>query len=428
MSASSRDATAGAAGRLEDVFRREYPRLVAAAVRVVRDLDAAEEVVQDALAAALDRWPLSGPPENPAAWLMTVARNRAVDVLRRRRRLAARAEALARESALVEGDEAVADPDLLADDRLRLVFTCCHPALAAESQVALTLRLVAGLATPEIARAFLVSEATVAQRIVRAKRLIRARRLPYVVPAPDEMTERLPPVLSVIYLVFNEGYVAHQGDRLLRADLCGEAIRLAGNLVELMPGQPEVLGLAALLELQASRAHARTDAEGALVLLADQDRCRWDQPGIARGLALLDAAGPLDGAGPYQLQAAIAACHARAPSWEVTDWKRIASLYAVLEAVAPSPVVGLNRAAAVGMADGPEAGLAALEGLDPLPLARYHLLPATRADFLRRLGRHAEAAREYTRAIALTANHIEQSFLRRRLNECIPSSDEIPEP
>jgi predicted RNA polymerase sigma factor len=319
----------------------------------------------------------------------------------------------------------VTDPHEIPDDRLRLIFTCCHPALPAESRVALTLKLVGGLSTAEIARAFLVPEPTIAQRLVRAKRTIRERALPYEVPERDEIAERLPAVLAVIYLVFNEGYAAHTGDALVRHDLCDEAIRLGRVLAELMPSEPEALGLVALMELQASRAAARTDAEGHLVLLADQDRSRWDAARIERGLALLERAltlleraGSLGRPGPYQLQAAIASCHARAVSWDTTDWPRIVAHYDALMAVAPSPVVQLNRAVAVGLAHGPASGLVALDAIRAAALDGYHLLPAARADFLRRLARFAEAAAEYERALELADNPRERAFLAARLAAC----------
>ena len=406
--------------RVAEVFRLEYARVVAGVLRILRDIDAAEEVVQDAFARALDHWPASGMPERPGAWLLTTARRRALDRLRHARRAGARAEALAYEAVLGAMDEGpdVTDPEAIPDDRLRLIFTCCHPALPGESQVALTLRLVGGLSTAEIARAFLVPEPTIAQRLVRAKRTIRDRGLPYEVPEGEDLSARLPAVLAVIYLIFNEGYAAHAGDALVRHDLCEEAIRLGGMLAELMPLEPEVLGLLALMELQASRAATRTDADGSLVLLADQDRARWDRGRIARGLAALECAGPLGRAGPYQLQAAIAACHARAASWEATDWPGIVALYRALAEVAPSPVVELNRAVAIGLARGPAAGLVALDAIEAGALRGYHLLPAARADFLRRLGRWTEAAAEYRQALGLTANVSEQRFLAARLAAC----------
>jgi len=387
------------------------------------DLDAAEETVQEALAAALLHWPVEGLPDNPGAWLMTVARNRARDHLRRRRRLREKVEALAREpdetpalrpDAAFESDDA----PLIADDRLRLIFTCCHPEMAPDSRVALTLRLVGGLSTGEIARAFLVSEPTVAQRLVRAKRTIRDRRLPYAVPEAAELPERLASVLAVIYLVFNEGHTAREGDRLVRDEVCEEALRLGALLAELMPAEGEVLGLLALMELTTARAPARTDAAGDLVLLADQDRAHWDGARIRRGLALLERGGPLEGAGPYRLQAAIAACHARAGSWEATDWPAIAALYARLQAVAPSPVVELNRAVAVSMGEGPAAGLAVLDALESPALVGYHHLHAARGDCFRRLGRWPEAAAAYRQARALTQNQREQAFFAARAAEC----------
>jgi RNA polymerase sigma-70 factor (ECF subfamily) len=405
---------------LAETFRAEYARVVASVLRIVRDIDVAEEVVQDAFAQALDHWPATGAPDRPGAWLLTTARRRALDRLRRDRRAGARADALSYETLLgaTDDDGDVATPETIPDDRLRLIFTCCHPALPADSRVALTLRLVGGLTTPEIARAFLVPEPTVAQRLVRAKRAIRDRALPYEVPAAAELPARLPAVLAVIYLVFNEGYAAHSGEALVRHDLCAEALRLGHMLDELMPGEAEVLGLLALMELHASRATTRTDAGGNLVLLADQDRSRWDRARIARGVASLERAGPIERAGPYQIQAAIAACHARAASWEATDWPRIVALYDTLADVAPSPVVELNRAAAIGMAHGPAAGLAALDGLDADPLRDYHLLPAARAEFLRRLGRWKDAAAEYRAALRLADNARERAFLASRLAEC----------
>ena len=405
--------------RVAEVFRLEYARVVASVLRIVRDIDAAEEVVQEAFAQALDHWPAHGTPDRPGAWLLTTARRRALDRLRRARRADAHAESLAYETGLgATGGPDVADPETIPDDRLRLIFTCCHPALPADSRVALTLRLVGGLSTLEIARAFLVPEPTIAQRLVRAKRAIRERGLVYEVPEGDELAARLPAVLSVVYLIFNEGYAAHTGAALVRDDLCAEAIRLGGMLAELMPDEAEALGLLALMELQASRAAARADADGNLVLLADQDRARWDRARIARGLAWLARAGSIERGGPYQLQAAIAACHARAASWEATEWPRIVALYATLAEVAPSPVVDLNRAAAIGMAEGPAAGLAALDRIDVAPLRAYHLLPAARAEFLRRLGRRAEAAAEYRAALRLVDNTRERAFLAARLAEC----------
>jgi len=410
----------GVDARVAEAFRLEYGRVVASVLRIVRDIDAAEEVAQEAFAQALDHWPTDGTPDRPGAWLLTTARRRALDRLRRARRAGARAGALAYEAALGAMDESpdAMDAEAIPDDRLRLIFTCCHPGLPADSRVALTLRLVGGLSTPEIARAFLLPEPTIAQRLVRAKRTIRDRSLPYEVPEGVELSARLPAVLAVVYLIFNEGYAAHTGDALVRHDLCQEALRLGHMLAELMPREPEVLGLLALMELQASRAATRTDADGNLVLLADQDRSRWDQARIARGLAYLDRAGPMERAGPYQLQAAIAACHARAVAWEATNWPRIVAHYLALAEVAPSPVVELNRAVAIGLAEGPEAGLAALDRIDGSALRGYHHLPAARADFLRRLERWTEAAAEYHRALALADNARERTFLAARLASC----------
>jgi RNA polymerase sigma factor (sigma-70 family) len=411
---------AGVRERVAEAFRLEYGRVVASVLRIVRDIDVAEEVVQEAFAQALDHWPGHGTPERPGAWLLTTARRRALDHLRHARRAGARAEALAYEVTLGALDEGpkVIEPEEIPDDRLRLIFTCCHPALPADSRVALTLRLVGGLSTPEIARAFLVPEPTIAQRLVRAKRMIHDRGLPYEVPEGPELTVRLPAVLAVIYLIFNEGYAAHTGDALVRHELCQEAIRLGELLVELVPREPEVLGLLALMELQASRAATRTDGDGNLVLLADQDRSRWDQARIARGLSCLDRAGPLEQAGPYQLQAAIAACHARAASWPATDWPQIVHHYEALIAIAPSPVIELNWAVAIGLAQGPAAGLAALDAVDASALRAYHHLPGARADFLRRLGRWPEAAAHYRRALALAGNAREQGFYAGRLAAC----------
>ncbi len=412
-----------AAARVAEVFRLEHGRVVASAFRILRDLDAAEEVVQEAFEQALGHWPAGGIPDRPGAWLLTTARRRALDRLRRARRADARADAVAYEAALAASDESpdVSDPERIPDDRLRLIFVCCHPGLSADSQVALTLRLVGGLSTAEIARAFLVPEVTIAQRLVRAKRTIRDRELAYEVPEGAELAERLPAVLAVLYLIFNEGYAAHSGEALLRHELCEEALRLGHTLVELMPGEPEALGLLALMELQASRAAARTDAEGDLVLLEHQDRARWDRGRIARGLeglARADALTPAGRAGRYHLQAAIAACHARAGSWEATDWPRIVAHYEALARIAPSPVIDLNRAVAVGLAAGSEAGLAALDRIDGRVLRDYHLLPAARAEFLRRLARWTEAAAQYRQAIELVDNPRERAFLAARLAAC----------
>jgi RNA polymerase sigma factor (sigma-70 family) len=406
--------------RLAEIFRVEYARVVASVLRIVRDIDAAQDIVQEAFEQALDHWPAEGTPDRPGAWLLTTARHRALDHLRRIRRAGARRDALAHAArGAAYGEPDVSLPEEIPDDRLRLIFTCCHPALTADSQVALTLRLVGGLSTMEIARAFLVPEPTIAQRLVRAKRTIREGGFPYEVPDGAERSVRLSAVLAVLYLIFNEGYAAHTGPALVRHDLCEEAIRLGHVLAELMPDEPEVLGLLALMELQASRAPARTDASGNLVLLEDQDRRRWDRTRIARGLACLERAGPLPRAGPYQLQAAIAACHARAPSWEATEWPRIVAHYRALLALAPSPVVELNLAVAIGLAHGALAGLAALDRIADPALRGYHLLPAARADFLRRLGRPADAAAEYARALGLVDNPREHAFLAARLAACV---------
>ena len=414
--------------RVSEAFRLEYARVVASVLRTVRDIDAAEEVVQEAFAQALDRWPVTGLPDRPGAWLLTAARRRALDRLRHTRRVEGHADAIAYEATLGANDGVpdVTDPETIPDDRLRLIFTCCHPGLPADSRVALTLKLVGGLSTTEIARAFLAPEPTIAQRLVRAKRAIRDRVLPYEVPDDGELPGRLPAVLAVIYLIFNEGYAAQSGNALVRHDLCDEALRLGRMLAELMPEEPEVRGLLALMELQASRAATRTDADGNLVLLEDQDRSRWDQAGIVRGLASLEHAGPMARAGPYQRQAAIAACHARAASWDATDWRQIVEHYEALAAIAPSPVVELNRAVAIGLARGPAAGLAALDDVDDAALRGYHLLPGARADFLRRLGRRTEAATEYRRALGLTDNARERAFYAARLAACEPGEAASP--
>ena len=407
--------------RVAEIFRAEYARVVASVLRITRSIDEAEEVVQEAFVQALARWPADGLPDRPGAWLLTTARRRALDRLRGARR--AETGARAYETLLGSVDEALEmlEAEAIPDDRLRLIFTCCHPVLSPESRVALTLRLVGGLSTVEIARAFLVPEPTIAQRLVRAKRTIRDQHVRYEIPDGPELTARLPAVLAVVYLVFNEGYAAHTGDTLVRADLCAEAIRLGRMLAELMPAIPEVLGLLALMELQASRTDARSDADGNVVLLENQDRTRWNSVLIAEGLEHLAIAGPMVGAGFYQLQAAIAACHARAATWDATDWPAIVALYERLVAIAPSPVIALNRAAAVAMAEGPAAGLAALDSADLRGLGAYHLVPATRADCLRRLGRHAEAAAQYRAALDLADNARERAFLSARLAECAPA-------
>jgi RNA polymerase sigma factor (sigma-70 family) len=383
----------------------------------VRDVGLAEDLAQDALLAALERWPESGVPDNPGAWLMATAKHRAIDVLRRGSTLERKQQELAREIELALASPADRlEPDDVADDLLRLVFTCCHPVLSTEARIALTLRLLGGLTTPEIARAFLVSESTVAQRIVRAKRTLAEARVPFEVPSGDELAPRLESVLEVIYLIFNEGYSATAGDDWMRPALCAEAQRLGRVLAELAPGEPEVHGLVALMEIQASRAAARTGPDGKPVLLLDQDRARWDRLLIRHGLAALDRAEALGGGfGPYALQAAIAACHARASRAEETDWVRIAALYDALAMLAPSPVVELNRAVAVAMAFGPAAGLEVVDALGDEPaLAGYHLLPSVRGDLLARLGRLAEAQAEFERAAALTRNERERELLLAR--------------
>ncbi|MFF7112362.1 RNA polymerase sigma factor [Streptomyces albogriseolus] len=413
--------TAGPDGAVETVFRMEFPRVVAAVARIVRDVGIAEELAQDALVAALEQWPRDGVPDNPGAWLTATARHRAVDLVRRRETYARKLAEIGRDADLVTAPpEPPADPDDIDDDLLRLVFTACHPALSAEARTALTLRLLGGLTTAEIARAFLVPEATVAQRIVRAKRTLARKNVAFEVPYGPDREARLGSVLDVIYLIFNEGYAATAGDDWLRPALCEDALRLARVLSGLMPKEPEVHGLTALLEFQASRTAARTGPDGEPVLLADQNRARWNRMLIARGAAALAradavASGP---PGPYVLQAAIAACHAHAYRYEETDWHRIAALYALLAARTPSPVVELNRAVAVSMAEGPEAALPLVDALTEVPALRdYHLLPSVRGDLLSRLGRAAEARQEFTRAAELAGNAREREMLRRRAEE-----------
>ncbi|AXB42558.1 RNA polymerase sigma factor [Amycolatopsis albispora] len=396
-------------------FREEWGQVVATLIRVTGDWDLAEECAQEAFSAALRRWPRDGVPRKPGAWLTTTARNRAIDVLRRE----AVGAAKLRELAVTPPPEDV-EPDEsgVPDDRLRLIFTCCHPALPFEARVALTLRTLAGLSTAEIGRAFLVPEATMSQRLVRAKRKIRNAGIPYRVPPPHLLPERTSAVLGVLYLLFNEGYSASAGADLVRRNLCAEAIRLARVLVGLMPDEPEAVGLLALLLLHDSRREARLDAAGDLVLLEDQDRSRWDAGEIEEGTALLESALRRRQPGPYQLQAAIVACHATAVRAEDTDWPQIAALYERLARVAPSPVVRLNRAVAVGMAEGPAAGLLLLDELvEGGELAGYHLLPAARADLLRRLERAGEAAVAYREALELASTDAERRYLRRRLAE-----------
>ena len=412
------EATTNAA--VEAVWRIESARLIAGLARMVRDVGLAEDLAQDALVAALERWPQSGVPDNPGAWLMATAKNRAIDLVRRRTTLARKEEELVREVGMrmaIDGAESEAAlDDEVGDDLLGLIFTCCHPVLSREARVALTLRLLGGLTTAEIAHAFLVKESTIAQRLVRAKRTLRDANVPFEVPRGEELDARLPSVLEVIYLVFNEGYAASAGEDWIRPSLCEEALRLGRILAALAPRQPETHGLIALLEIQASRARARLGPGGEPVLLADQNRSHWDLLLIGRGLKALERAermpGPL---GPYGLQAAIAACHARARTAAETDWVRIAALYDALAQLAPSPVVELNRAVAVGMAFGPEAGLELLDTIAAEPSLRdYHLLPSVRGDLLAKLGRRAEAAAEFERAAALTENARERELLLRR--------------
>jgi RNA polymerase sigma factor (sigma-70 family) len=426
MTAPARDVTASETHRaIEAVWRIESPRLIGGLARMVRDIGLAEDLAQDALVVALERWPESGVPENPGAWLMATAKHRAIDLLRRSRLLEHKQEELARDLGLAlamgGADLEAALDDEVGDDLLGLIFTCCHPLLSTEARIALTLRLLGGLTTPEIARAFLVPEATVAQRIVRAKRTLAAARVPFEVPQGDELTARLASVLEVVYLIFNEGYSATAGDDWMRPALCADALRLGRVLAGLAPRQPEVHGLVALMEIQASRTRARIGPSGEPVLLLDQDRARWDPLLIRRGLAALERAQELGGAlGTYALQAAIAACHARARTAAETDWKQIAALYDALAQLAPSPVVQLNRAVALGMAFGPEVGLDLVDTLtSEASLERYHLLPSVRADLLAKLGRFDEARAELERAASLTGNARERELLLARAAACL---------
>ena len=405
---------------IDAVWRIESARLIAGLARIVGDVGVAEDLAQDALVAALERWPESGVPDNPGAWLMATAKHRAIDLLRRRTRLDRKHEQLGYE---LEAQQELAVPDLdaaiddhVGDDLLRLMFTACHPILSTEARAALTLRLLGGLTTEEIARAFLVPAPTVAQRIVRAKRTLAEASVPFEVPRGADLTARLSSVLEVVYLIFNEGYAATAGDDWLRPALCEDALRLGRILAELAPQEPEVHGLVALMEIQASRSRARVGPSGEPILLLDQNRGRWDQLLIHRGLAALERAEGLGGAtGPYALQAAIAACHARARTAAETDWRRIAELYDTLAGIVPSPVVELNRAVAVGMAFGPAAGLELVDWLTSEPsLKAYHLLPAVRGDLLDKLGRFEEARVEFERAASLTQNARERTLLLER--------------
>jgi len=408
---------------IEAVWRIEAARIIAVVARMVRDVGVAEELAQDTLVTALEKWPAQGVPDNPAAWLTAAAKRRALDWLRRGQMLDRKHEELAYEyelEALVDPEQEAATDDDIGDSLLSLIFTACHPLLSPEARVALTLRLLGGLATDEIARAFLVPEPTIAQRIVRAKRTLAEAKVPFEVPRAEELGARLSSVLEVIYLVFNEGYAATAGEHWTRPKLCDEALRLGRIVAELMPDEAEVHGLVALMEIQASRLHARVDAQGDPILLLDQNRALWEPLLIRRGLAALARAEALQGPpGPYTLQAAIAACHARAHTADQTDWARIAQLYGALAALQPSPVVELNRAVAVAMAEGPAAALPLVDALAGAPqLKHYHLLPSVRGDLLAKLGRHAEAAAEFRRAATLTRNAREQALLLERAKRC----------
>src|SRR5947208_2941141 len=419
-------ATAEAHRAIEAIWRIESARLIAGLTRTVGDIGTAEELAQDALVAALEQWPTSGVPERPGAWLMGTAKHRATDLIRRRKTLERKYEELGRDT---ERDQHVEDPDAaidedVGDDLLGLIFMACHPVLSKDARVALTLRVLGGLTTEEIARGFLVPVSSIAQRIVRAKRTLTEARVRFEVPSGPERAARLASVLEVIYLIFNEGYSATAGEDWIRPALCDDALRLGRILAELMPDEPEVHALVALMEIQASRLRARVGPSGEPILLLDQDRARWDHLLVRRGLAALERAEELGGSlGPYALQAAIAACHARAPTPEQTDWTRITALYDALAQLAPSPVVELNRAVAFGMAFGPAAGLEIVDALTAEPSLRsYHLLPAVRGDLLAKLGRFAEARAEFERAAALTRNARERGLLRGRAAACVPEA------
>jgi RNA polymerase sigma factor (sigma-70 family) len=419
---------------IETVWRIESPRLIAGLARITGDVGAAEELAQDVLVIALEQWPVQGVPDGPGAWLMATAKHRAIDLVRRRARYDQKLQEVGRDmetQALTSGEPDVDKmDDHIGDDLLRLIFIACHPVLSAEARAALTLRLIGGLTTHEIARAFLVPEPTIAQRIVRAKRTLADKKVPFEIPAPGELAGRLGSVLEVIYLIFNEGYSATSGENWIRPGLCAEALRLGRLLAGLMPQQIEVHGLVALMELQASRIGARTGPGGEPVLLTDQDRRRWDRLLIRRGLAALDRAEQLGGApGPYAVQAEIAACHARAATVKDTDWERIAALYVVLAHLTPSPVIELNRAVAVGMAYGPERGLEIVETLTSQPaLAGYVQLPAVRGDLLAKLGRLDKARAEFTRAASLTSNERERALFRARVAECEQANEARSQP